>query len=304
MRVEDLKNFVAVAHAGSLAAAAQKTGTTQPTLSKSLARLERAVGAPLVERHARGVRLTEAGRAMLSHAQSVENDVRDALAAVRDVRTGRAGAVRIGVGVGIPHALVTAACKPLLEAGALSLEIQGGMSDSLFNAVATGEADFAIVGVRPPEEARLAWTPLFRDPMVAVAHRSHPLVSARSVSWRTLAAEPWIVANVGTMTRAWFEQQFHERGLAPPARMVGLRGYPMAYELGIAISALKLVPASTPRYARDFLDYAQIRLPSDWKSDRSVGVLARSGGYLSPAARNLRDGVERAARKLFRDAAI
>lgn len=303
MRVEDLQNFVALAQGGSLAAAAQKTGSTQPTLSKSLARLERAVGARLVERHSRGVRLTEAGRAMLDHAQKVELDVRDALAAVRDVRTGRAGEVRIGVGVGIPQALVTAACKPLLDAGSLALEIMGGMSDSLFNAVAAGEADFAVVGVRPPDEARLSWTPLFRDPMVAVAHGSHPLVSARSVTWQVLAAQPWIVANVGTMTRAWFDRQFHDRGLAPPARIVGLRGYPMAYELGIAISALKLVPVSTPRYARDFLDYAQIRLPLDWKSDRSVGILARAGGYTSPAARSLRSSFERAARRLFRDAA-
>jgi DNA-binding transcriptional LysR family regulator len=301
MRVDDLRNFVAVAHAGSLAAAAQKLGATQPTLSKSLARLERGVRATLVERHARGVKLTEAGRAVLRHAERVDLDVRDALAAVRDLRHGRAGAVRIGVGVGIPQALVSAACKPVLLSGRISLEILGGMSDSLFRAVATGEADFAIVGVRPPEEAGLEWTPLFRDPMVAVAHHAHPLVAARAVTWKVLANQSWIVANVGTMTRTWFERQFRDRGLAPPERIIGLRGYPMAYELGIALSALLLVPACTPRWGRDFLDYAEIRRPPDWESDRAVGILARSDGHMSAAARNLMDSVARSARKMFPD---
>ena len=304
MRVDDLSNFVAVAHAGSLAGAAQKLGATQPTLSKSLARLERALRATLVERHARGVRLTEAGEAVLRHAENVDLDVRDALAALRDLRQGRAGAVRLGVGVGIPQALVAAACKPLIDSGSASLEIVGGMSDSLFNAVSSGEADFAIVGVRPPQGARLEFTPLFRDPMVAVGHRSHPLVSARSVTWETLAAQRWIVANAGTMTRSWFERQFRTRGIPPPERIVGLRGYPMAYELGISIAALLLVPASIPRFARDFLDYAETRRPADWKSDRVVGILARSGGYLGPAARKVMDSVAGSARKMFRDASV
>lgn len=304
MRVDDLSNFVAVAHAGSLAGAAQKLGATQPTLSKSLARLERAVRATLVERHARGVRLTEAGEAVLRHAESVDLDVRDALAALRDLRQGAAGTVRLGVGVGIPQALVAAACKPLIDSGNVSLEIIGGMSDSLFNAVSSGEADFAIVGVRPPEGARLEFKPLFRDPMVAVAHRSHPLVSARAVSWETLSAQRWIVANVGTMTRAWFERQFRSRGIAPPKRIVGLRGYPMAYDLGISISALLLVPASIPRWGRDFLDYAETRRPADWKSDRVVGILARAGGYVGPAARKLMDGVAACARRMFRESSI
>lgn len=304
MRVDDLSNFVVVAEAGSLAGAAQKLGTTQPTLSKSLARLERALRAALVERHARGIRLTEVGRAVLAHAKRVDLGMRDALAAVRDLRQGNAGAVRVGVGVGIPQALVAAACKPLLKAGALDLEVLGGMSDSLFRAAASGEADFAVAGVRPPESARLSWTPLFRDPMIAVASRAHPLAGARAVTWEALARETWITANVGTMTRTWFEQQFHDRGLEPPARMIGLRGFPFSYDLGVAAGALLLVPACTPRWARDFGDFVEIRRPADWNSDRIVGVLARSGGYIGPAARKLMDSFSAAARRMFPDLAF
>lgn len=304
MRVDDLTNFVAVAGAGSIATAAQALGTTQPTLSKSLARLERALRVSLVERHARGVRLTEAGRAVLAHARNVDLDVRDALAAVRDLRHGDAGTVRVGVGIGIPQALVSAACKPLLRSPDVALEVLGGMSDSLFRAVAAGEADFAVVGVKPPREARLEWTPLFRDPMTVVAHRAHPLASARSVGWEALAREPWLVANVGTMTRAWFEQQFRDRDLEPPARIIGLRGYPFFYDLAVAAGALMLVPACIPRWARDFGDFVELRRPADWDSDRVVGTLARAGGYLGPAAHRLKESFAVTARRMFRESAL
>ncbi len=302
MRVDDLTNFVAVASAGSIATAAQALGTSQPTLSKSLARLERALRVSLVERHARGVRLTESGRAVLAHARNVGLDVRDALAAVRDLRQGDAGTVRVGIG--IPQALVSAACKPLLKSADVQLEVLGGMSDSLFHAVASGEADFAVAGVKPPRETRLEWTPLFRDPMTAVAHRSHPLASARSVGWEALARETWLVANVGTMTRAWFEQQFRDRDLAPPARIIGLRGYPFFYELAAAAGALMLVPGCIPRWARDFGDFVEIRRPADWDSDRVVGTLARAGGYLGPAARRLKESFAVTARRMFRESAL
>ena len=303
MRVEDLRNFVAMAEAGSIAGAAHKLGATQPTLSKSLARLERAMRAALIERHARGVRLTEAGSAVLVYARNVDLDVRDALAAVRDLRQGSSGAVRFGVGVGIPQALIAAACKPVLASGQIGMEIQGGMSDSLFDAVSTGEADFAITGVRPPEGARLEWTPLFRDPMVVIVHRSHPLAGVRAVDWKTLASEQWMVANVGTMTRTWFEQQFRDRGLAPPGRIIGLRGYPIFYELAVISPALVLVPLSTSRDRRDS-DFVEIRRPPDWKSDRVVGLLARPGAYVGPAAQKVMNSIATAARRMFRDAAL
>ncbi|MGE0315344.1 MAG: LysR family transcriptional regulator [Lautropia sp.] len=299
MRTEDLSQFVAVARAGSIAAAAEQLGVSQPTLSKSLARLERAMRVTLLERHARGVRLTPTGRAVLEHAQRVDLGIRDAFAAARDLRQGVAGFVRVGVGVGIPQALVSAACASALAASRIELEVQGGMSDSLYRAVAAGETDFTVAGVRPPRERGLSWRPLFADPMIAIAHRSHRLAAARTVTWETLAQQTWITANVGTMTRGWFEQQFVERNLPPPAHVVGLRGFPFTYDLGRQLGALMLVPASTARVPRDRGDFVVIRRPGDWRSDRVVGILSRAGGYANPAALTLMASFADAAAQLF-----
>ena len=55
---------------------------------------------------------------------------------------------------------------------------------------------------------------------------------------------------------------------------------------------------------RDFGDFVEIRRPTDWDSNRVVGMLARSGGYLGPAARKLMDSFSAAARRMFPDAAF
>lgn len=300
LRVDDIRSFVAVADAGSLVAASQRLGTSQPTLSKAMARLERGLGSQLIERGARGVSLTQAGELFLQHVRTINLGLEDALAAVRDMRQGLSGTVRIGIGMGIPQPLVIAACQSLMRAPAVSLEIHGGMSDSLFRAVAAGETDFAVTGVRPPGSEELAWVPLFNDPMVAIAPPGHRLAGVRRTSWETLAQETWLVANVGTITRAWFDQQFAQRGIEGPRRVIGLRSYPVALELGESLDALSLVPASTLRTPQALRGHKAIRTPPDWQSERKVGILHRPRGYLTPAADKLMRAFESEARKAWR----
>ncbi|HEY0952622.1 LysR family transcriptional regulator, partial [Nocardioides sp.] len=66
--------FRAVARAGSISAAARELGWTQPAVSQHLARLEREAGGPLLLRGASGVRLTEAGTALLRRADAVAGE--------------------------------------------------------------------------------------------------------------------------------------------------------------------------------------------------------------------------------------
>ncbi|MGD9945491.1 MAG: LysR substrate-binding domain-containing protein [Burkholderiaceae bacterium] len=303
MRVDDLQNFVAIAENGSLTRAAHELGISQPTLSKSLARLERELRTSLITRRGRGIQLTPAGEAAVAYLRNAVLDVRDAMAALRDLRQGHVGTVRIGVGMGIPHALVSTVCSSLIASGDISIELLGGMSDSLAEAVVTGDADFAITGVRPMKAQRLEWTPLFHDPLIPIAQRSHPLVDAQKVSWRRLAQERWIVTNVGTITRQWFDHQFRVRGLATPNRLVSLRGYPFSYEIAAATAALLLVPR-TLAWTMQESGFREIPRPRDWHSERVVGMLARSDSYMSSAARNVMASMASSARRMFRESAI
>lgn len=71
-----LRHFVAVAECGGITAAARKLNLSQPTLSASLAELEKIVGASLIVRDGRRMRVTDGGFRLLSLARSIENDFR------------------------------------------------------------------------------------------------------------------------------------------------------------------------------------------------------------------------------------
>ncbi|MBT8225539.1 MAG: LysR family transcriptional regulator, partial [Dactylosporangium sp.] len=87
-----LRVLSAVARHGSMVAAARALAYTQPAVSHHIARLEAETGTPLVVRHGRGVRLTEAGRLLTTHADAVLARLADAeedLAALIGLRAGR-----------------------------------------------------------------------------------------------------------------------------------------------------------------------------------------------------------------------
>jgi PAS domain S-box-containing protein len=76
--LSELETLVVCAAEGSLAAAAAELGISRPAVAKRMTQLEAIVGAPLLDRDARGVRLTEAGVALVAHARRLLAE-RDAL---------------------------------------------------------------------------------------------------------------------------------------------------------------------------------------------------------------------------------
>ena len=76
MRLNQIRDLIAVSEAGSLRAAARRIGISQPAMSKSLADLEREFQAQLLTRTSRGVALTAAGRAFVARARVVQGELR------------------------------------------------------------------------------------------------------------------------------------------------------------------------------------------------------------------------------------
>src|SRR5918997_2129827 len=90
--VRRLRVLRAVARAGSFSGAAQELSFTQSAISQHVAALEREAGTSLVDRGARGVRLTDAGRALVAHADAIIarlDDAEQELAAIAGLRGGR-----------------------------------------------------------------------------------------------------------------------------------------------------------------------------------------------------------------------
>ena len=86
--LQQLKLFTTIVSAGSLGRAATILNMTQPALSRSIKRLEESVGAPLFERHTKGMHLTALGEALMPHAVSLQREAERAREEL-DAITGR-----------------------------------------------------------------------------------------------------------------------------------------------------------------------------------------------------------------------
>lgn len=182
---------------GSLAGAARALSYTQPAVAHHVAELEREVGTPLVVRHGRGVRLTQAGQALAAHADAILSRLAAAHEEVAAIAGLRAGRVRIAAyptaaATLIPRALAALRADfPAVDASLLELEPREALA-----ALRAGDVDLAVTfsypETRPPTERDLTTTALLDDPIDVVVPISHPLASASQQRLRDLTDETWV----------------------------------------------------------------------------------------------------------------
>jgi len=168
MELRSLHYFVQIADEGSITRAADKLGIAQPALTRRIKQLEGELGAQLLTRLPRGVRLTSAGRDFLEHARKVVAEVSRA----RDQIRGNPRAVRGRVVVGTSPTLA-----PLLLPGCVArarqlmpgvaLKLVEGFSPQLLDALLAGRLDLAVM-TNPPRSPGVALTPLLSEPIVVV----------------------------------------------------------------------------------------------------------------------------------------
>src|ERR1700716_4352625 len=97
MEMHQLRYFVTVVREGTFTKAAERLFITQPSLSEQIRKLETELGSPLFQRLGRRLTLTDAGEALLPHAQKVLFEVEQARARVQEVRGLRRGRLSVGV---------------------------------------------------------------------------------------------------------------------------------------------------------------------------------------------------------------
>ncbi|HSF37769.1 MAG TPA: LysR family transcriptional regulator, partial [Nocardioides sp.] len=94
--VKRLQVLLAIVEEGSVTGAATALGYTPSAVSQQLLRLEREAGQPLLDRHARGMRPTEAGLVLATHARKVIRQLSAAEADLQDIAGVRRGSVTLG----------------------------------------------------------------------------------------------------------------------------------------------------------------------------------------------------------------
>jgi DNA-binding transcriptional LysR family regulator len=197
------RTFVTVCRLGSLSAAAAELNHSQSAISRQIAGLERRLGVPLMERHARGVHPTSAGEVFRHHALATLNEADRAVRAVRDVRDGAPSRpLAVGATPSLAAGIVPAAIRRLLEtAGPLRWSLLSELSPELHDRVIASDLDVAVVTDAPPglpDDPRIEHRFLGMDEMVVVLPVGHPQAERGPVRIQALADQTWVEDNDGS----------------------------------------------------------------------------------------------------------
>jgi DNA-binding transcriptional LysR family regulator len=185
-----------VATRGSFSAAAAALAYTQSAVSQQVAALERETGTRLVERGVRPVRLTDAGRALLAHAEAVLARLDEAEQELGELAGLRRGRLRLA---SFPTAIATLVPRAVARFSRRHSEVDLTVLDDhrqgLLPRLARWELDLAIIydhEALPEPDLELERTHLLDDPFELVVPDGHPLTGRAPVAIGELAGETWI----------------------------------------------------------------------------------------------------------------
>jgi len=296
--LRDLGYFAAVAEHGNLRRAAEALDLSQPALSKTLRRLEQAIGAKLVKRTPKGVELTTVGTAMLRHAQRLQVSRDDITREVADLSQGRVGYLRVGAGPGMAEDLLPATCGALLQdTTKVSFNITVATNDVLVPALRKGEYDLIVSGIPSSPHEDLVQEPLYEDKFAVVASARHRLAKRKSVSIANLSQEQWVLSATNVVSWRALHKAFEDYRLPPPR--VALQSNSTSVRLR-TVSRSHLLGFGSRRFieqASHWLPLKEIRV-KELAWSRSVGVSYRRNAYVSPLARRFIEILKTTAKEI------
>jgi DNA-binding transcriptional LysR family regulator len=187
-----LEGFVAVAGRGSVSRAAEDLGITQPALTARLRSLEREFGLVLLARTARGVRLTDAGRAFLPYAERMAASAAQASQAMARLRAGSGGSLEIGAAPSVGTYVLPRVLRRFRALHPdVQLSVRTGHSEEVLEMVLREQVQLGIV--RALRHPRIESTPLYEDELALVVHPQHRLAREEAVRVDELAEQQLIL---------------------------------------------------------------------------------------------------------------
>jgi DNA-binding transcriptional LysR family regulator len=223
--LQQLRLFTTIVSCGSLGRAASALHLTQPALSRSLKRLEAQVGAPLFERHTKGMELTAIGDALLPHAMLLQHAAEQAREEIDAMRGLAKGTIKVGAVGSIASLILPLAVSQVLDKWPnLRVEIMEGVWDRLAEGLLTHEIDLALSTTAPDTDEISAipdcrWT----DNSYVVAASGHPLRAREPLHLADVMEERWAIPPRGTGPFEHMRETFAARGLGLPKVVVETR---------------------------------------------------------------------------------
>jgi DNA-binding transcriptional LysR family regulator len=213
-QIAQLEALIAVVRTGSITAAAEELSISQPAVTGRIQGLERTLGANLFVRTRTGSRLTEAGRALLPHAERAMTAVGAGRRAVGDVLSGSGGRLTIGAAPAVSTYVLPAVLHRFQsEHPLVQLSVRSGHSEEVLDMVLREEVEVGLM--RPIQHADVTSTPLYEDRLVLVVHRGHPFGARGEIRMDQMATEHLILFDRTSSYHELTSSIFRQAGIDP-----------------------------------------------------------------------------------------
>jgi LysR family transcriptional regulator, transcriptional activator of nhaA len=214
LNLHHLRLFQAVAHDGTLTAAARRLNLSPSALSSQLRTLEAALHQDLFERRGRGLVLTEAGRIALDHADAIFRTSDELVATLRHHAPGRR-ALRVGALATLSRNFQMQFLRPALGRSDVEVILRSGSQAELLQAVEALALDVVLTNLAPPRDAasRYLIERLASQPVSLIGHSSR--IGTPAPLAELLARTPLILPTQETALRGGFDALVARLGVTP-----------------------------------------------------------------------------------------
>jgi LysR family nitrogen assimilation transcriptional regulator len=263
-----LKNFVAIADAGTMALAARQLHVSQPTLSRQIRELEHLLGVQLFDRVGRRIVLAANGREMLARSRLLLAEAESLRERAAALGGGTGGLLRVGatpqfIEAGMPQVLALYRRRhPQIE-----IRLVEDGADPLIRAVEQGDLHVAIGAVRDIEP--LESVLLYPIRLLAVMSRRHRLASRRTVAVADVLHETLLMLTPAFQTRRVFDEA-HQAVRTEPRVLLESRSPQSLIALAAAGHGVAIVPSVVA------LNRPGIAVAGLTRNGRPLGVWARA----------------------------
>lgn len=293
MDVERLRLLRELAERGTVNAVAHAVSLTPSAVSQQLKILQREAGVPLLEPEGRRVRLTDAGRTLVTRADEVLAALDRAEADMSAYRTVPRGVVRVSM---FPSGAAMLLPGLIVDAAATGVEVLGRDIDLPASQAPAQLADHDVVVVHRDERDVTPWNPryeatvLMREPLEVVLPPGHRLASRARVPLRELAGESWIGVEGGLMVDDVLRSLATLTGVDPRIvqRVNDFRVVEELVSAGVGVALL-------PRQVRTVRELTRKPL-SGIRVARRIEAVTRAGATSRPAVATVIEILQRIAR--------
>jgi DNA-binding transcriptional LysR family regulator len=286
LKLRDLDILIAVVEAGSMGKAADRLGTFQPSISKSIVDLELTLGVRLLDRGSHGVAPTPYAQALVARSRAAFNELKQGVRDIENLTDAGAGELHIaGSEAIIAGIFPTVIARLTHQYPRLSIHVRSVFTDlPEYRALREREVEF-IVGRIPRLEAEedLRVDTLFADPLMIAAGATNRWTRKRSVNLAELMAEPWVIAPPDHYIGSLHASLFRSNGCEPPRHAIVCTSLHMNDALLATGRYLAIYSSSRLQLASKRLSIKPLPVKLARQSSR-VGIVTLKNRTLSPTA--------------------